>query len=252
MHGRMQRLDPTVQDLGRTGDGADLDHREPGLAQRARPCRRSRPARPPSPAARGASSTRPVLSWTESRARRIGRRGIRRLRMISCGGASRAMKKPSSPPDARELAGQGAHLAGGREVDRQALQLGRADRVALDRRVRRRAAPRSAAALPRAAASRRRRPACRRARRSRTAASSSRACASASRSTSAGDFAQGTSGWRRMVPVAVQGASSRTRVEGRRRPATRARRRPRSRRRASAGRDCAPGTRRAAASARAR
>ena len=47
-----------------------------------------------------------------------------------------------------------------------------------------------------------------------TAASSSFACASASRATSSGDLAHGMSGWRRMVPVAVQGASSRTASNG--------------------------------------
>ena len=45
---------------------------------------------------------------------------------------------------------------------------------------------------------------------SATARSSSRRCSSASLAMSAGDFVQGTSGWRRTVPVEEQGASSST------------------------------------------
>ena len=52
---------------------------------------------------------------------------------LSRGGArSRAMKKPSRPPEAGEVGGEGTDLAQGRQVDGQAAQLARLDRVALE------------------------------------------------------------------------------------------------------------------------
>src|SRR3954454_23689289 len=76
---------------------------------------------------RRAKPTRPVLSWTESRARRIGQWVMLR--------AAAAQPRDEEPVDAAgsgEVAGQGANLARRRQIDRQALQLGTRDRIAHD------------------------------------------------------------------------------------------------------------------------
>ena len=120
--GRVQGLDPAVQDLGRAGDLADLGHGH-GRPRAARVrCRRWRPARRRGRRGPRASSTRPVLSWTERSARRIGRK------VISTSGAAAQPGDEEAVEAARggEVAGQGADLAGGRQVDGEAAQLARA------------------------------------------------------------------------------------------------------------------------------
>ena len=125
----------------------------------------------------------------------------------------RAMKNPSSPPDAARSQGRvRTSPAGVSSTGRPRSSAGGSGSRSI------RAPAASSASIrwapPRAAASTPHRPARRRARPCRPRPSSSRPCASASRATSAGDLAQGTSGWRRMVPVAVQGASSSTASNG--------------------------------------
>ena len=85
---RVQRLDPAVQDLGEAGHLADLDHGHAGLAQGALAVPPVETSSTPVAARPAASSTRPVLSCTESSARRIGRKGIGGLRRSGRGGAA--------------------------------------------------------------------------------------------------------------------------------------------------------------------
>ena len=67
---RVQRLDAAAHDLREAREVLDRADLEPRLAQRGRRCRRSRPARRRAPARPRANSTIPVLSETESSARR--------------------------------------------------------------------------------------------------------------------------------------------------------------------------------------
>ena len=71
---RVQRLDPAVEHLGKAGDLGDVAHRQPGVRQAPCACRRWKSARRRDAARPRARSTRPVLSLTLSKARRIGRR----------------------------------------------------------------------------------------------------------------------------------------------------------------------------------
>ena len=92
----------------------------------------------------------------------------------------------------------------------------RLDRDAADRRGCGATAPRSAPRPPPAPASRCNRPACRPAWSAATARSRSSLCILASVTISLERLVQATSGWRRIVPVALQGASTSVDIERRR------------------------------------
>ena len=118
------------------------------------------------------------------------------------------MKKPSSPPRPGRWQGRvRTSPASVRSTGRPSSSCASIGRRATGRPAAS-ACVDHAGRLPPAAASSWRRPGCRRARAWPTAASSSCACSSAIRRTSAGVLCQAMSGWRRIVPVAVQGASS--------------------------------------------
>ena len=127
------------------------------------------------------------------------------------------MKKPSRPE--RRGVPSGSWQGSVRTVPAGVMRLGEAaDLGRRDRHERRagggrgrgRAAPRP----PPARASRCSRRACRRASSMAAARSIMRAWSAASAAMSSGAFSQAMSGWRRMVPVAVQGASRRTASKG--------------------------------------
>ncbi len=72
----VEGLDAAVEHLGEAGEVGDVADVEAGFAEGAWRCRRWRRARRRGRRGRWAKSTRPVLSVTERRARRIGLRSI--------------------------------------------------------------------------------------------------------------------------------------------------------------------------------
>ena len=176
------------------------------------------------PASSRANSTRPVLSHTDSRARRIGRSvmaGSERDRALVAAQPcrrKRAMKKPSRPPRSARWQGRVRTSPSAVRSTGKPVELARARPAGARPAGRRRARARSRCGaflrLQRAAGVDQDAAGLEHARpRPRAAGAAAPPCAS----TSAGVLCQAMSGWRRIVPVAVQGASSSTAPTGARR-----------------------------------
>ena len=151
---------------------------------------------------------RDELSCAESRRRLAGAVQTERVHFdTSQTLISRAAKNPSIPPRSAPQAGMRAQEPlRGRPPEWRTIRPAETDHAAV------RTAPRHATrgAPPPAAASRPHRSAGRRAAACAAAASSSLSCACVTVCTSRGRLIRATSGWRRIVPVALHGASSST------------------------------------------